>query len=147
MYLLFHSELITRYSFFETNVAIMVACMPACATLYKHTLNKLSTGSSMKAWFGNLRHSTCDKSPMNTESGPRSTKSVRLGSDNGNRSVWHQKNGPRCGRLPRALTYDTEGCPTLSSRNATMSKSKGSLDFYHASFDLAHEITGHKEDV
>lgn len=137
------------YRVVETNVAIMVACMPACAPLSKKIWHKFSDGTSVKAWFAKSRPSTVTTGPQGAKaniSGARSATSTEYKDDNANKRSWRPRIDLRHREIPGEMSLGVEEHPS-SNRDSSVSEDKEPLDFYHASFDSGDKSVKPKEDV
>ena len=123
------------YRVVETNVAIMVSCMPACAILFKKFWPYLNITPSLKAWISKSRRSASDSNSPDTE--------VEMGSKDlmprdeyenkrGNKRFWRLRDGLKRGDHPAEIVFNMEESRILNSRNVSISE-KGSLGYVHES--------------
>ena len=80
-------------------------------------------------------------------SGTKSITNDEHRGNDGNRRFWRLKKGLRSGDSPAEIVFNVEESQILSNNGVSVSEGKGSLEFYHASFDGAGQYLEHKEDV
>ena len=141
------SELILGSRVAETNVALMVTCMPACATLIKHVSQHITIASSIKIWLSELRQSSDSNSPKGKQDEMNGNRSVTCTVMRCHDGFWQPKHGKSRGGRVVDDGFDMGDFANFSSGDATMPRSRASLHFYHASSDPAYHPSGHRESV